>query len=224
MNRKAIILAIMALFTVNMVINANVYASDNNTSVADIIDENLFNDFAESMRNIKKETDIQKVKMRKEELIAIKQMVTDFKVKTADKLSADDIMKIDESFDIIDKLLAIVDTRINELENPANINNNSNVGNTTVNNTTVNNTTVNNTNTNNNPPKKEDGVNSNPVVIAPENHKKTENVVANNVTTPQKTNIQAPNTGIAKKTDVGIIASFIASILSVATVYIKKHN
>lgn len=214
MNRKAIILAIMALFTVNMVINANVYASDNNTSVADIIDENLFNDFAESMRNIKKETDIQKVKMRKEELIAIKQMVTDFKVKTADKLSADDIMKIDESFDIIDKLLAIVDTRINELENPANINNNSNVGNTT----------VNNTNTNNNPPKKEDGVNSNPVVIAPENHKKTENVVANNVTTPQKTNIQAPNTGIAKKTDVGIIASFIASILSVATVYIKKHN
>ena len=214
MNRKAIILAIMALFTVNMVINSNVYASDNNTSVADIIDENLFNDFAESMRNIKKETDIQKVKMRKEELIAIKQMVTDFKVKTADKLSADDIMKIDESFDIIDKLLAIVDTRINELENPANINNNSNVGNTT----------VNNTNTNNNPPKKEDGVNSNPVVIAPENHKKTENVVANNVTTPQKTNIQAPNTGIAKKTDVGIIASFIASILSVATVYIKKHN
>lgn len=214
MNRKAIILAIMALFTVNMVINANVYASDNNTSVADIIDENLFNDFAESMRNIKKETDIQKVKMRKEELIAIKQMVTDFKVKTADKLSADDIMKIDESFDIIDKLLAIVDTRINELENLANINNNSNVGNTT----------VNNTNTNNNPPKKEDGVNSNPVVIAPENHKKTENVVANNVTTPQKTNIQAPNTGIAKKTDIGIIASFIASILSVATVYIKKHN
>lgn len=214
MNRKAIILAIMALFTVNMVINANVYASDNNTSVADIIDENLFNDFAESMRNIKKETDIQKVKMRKEELIAIKQMVTDFKVKTADKLSADDIMKIDESFDIIDKLLVIVDTRINELENLANINNNSNVGNTT----------VNNTNTNNNPPKKEDGVNSNPVVIAPENHKKTENVVANNVTTPQKTNIQAPNTGIAKKTDIGIIASFIASILSVATVYIKKHN
>lgn len=214
MNRKAIILAIMALFTVNMVINANVYASDNNTSVADIIDENLFNDFAESMRNIKKETDIQKVKMRKEELIAIKQMVMDFKVKTADKLSADDIMKIDESFDIIDKLLAIVDTRINELENLANINNNSNVGNTT----------VNNTNTNNNPPKKEDGVNSNPVVIAPENHKKTENVVANNVTTPQKTNIQAPNTGIAKKTDIGIIASFIASILSVATVYIKKHN
>lgn len=214
MNRKAIILAIMALFTVNMVINANVYASDNNTSVADIIDENLFNDFAESMRNIKKETDIQKVKMRKEELIAIKQMVTDFKVKTADKLSADDIMKIDESFDIIDKLLAIVDTRINELENLANINNNSNVGNNT----------VNNTNTNNNPPKKEDGVNSNPVVIAPENHKKTENVVANNVTTPQKTNIQAPNTGIAKKTDIGIIASFIASILSVATVYIKKHN
>lgn len=214
MNRKAIILAIMALFTVNMVINANVYASDNNTSVADIIDENLFNDFAESMRNIKKETDIQKVKMRKEELIAIKQMVTDFKVKTADKLSADDIMKIDESFDIIDKLLVIVDTRINELENLANINNNSNVGNTT----------VNNTNTNNNPPKKEDGVNSNLVVIAPENHKKTENVVANNVTTPQKTNIQAPNTGIAKKTDIGIIASFIASILSVATVYIKKHN
>lgn len=214
MNRKAIILAIMALFTVNMVINANVYASDNNTSVADIIDENLFNDFVESMRNIKKETDIQKVKMRKEELIAIKQMVTDFKVKTADKLSADDIMKIDESFDIIDKLLVIVDTRINELENLANINNNSNVGNTT----------VNNTNTNNNPPKKEDGVNSNPVVIAPENHKKTENVVANNVTTPQKTNIQAPNTGIAKKTDIGIIASFIASILSVATVYIKKHN
>lgn len=214
MNRKAIILAIMALFTVNMVINANVYASDNNTSVTDIIDENLFNDFAESMRNIKKETDIQKVKMRKEELIAIKQMVTDFKVKTADKLSADDIMKIDESFDIIDKLLVIVDTRINELENLANINNNSNVGNTT----------VNNTNTNNNPPKKEDGVNSNPVVIAPENHKKTENVVANNVTTPQKTNIQAPNTGIAKKTDIGIIASFIASILSVATVYIKKHN
>lgn len=221
MNRKAIILAIMALFTVNMVINANVYASDNNTSVADIIDENLFNDFAESMRNIKKETDIQKVKMRKEELIAIKQMVTDFKVKTADKLSADDIMKIDESFDIIDKLLAIVDTRINELENPANINNNSNVGNTT-----VNNTTVNNTNTNNNPPKKEDGVNSNPVVIAPENHKKTENVVANNIATPQKTNIQAPNTGIGvvKKTDVGIIASFIVSILSVATVYIKKRN
>jgi hypothetical protein len=216
MNRKAIIFAIMALFTVNMVINANVYASDNNTSVADIIDENLFNDFAESMRNIKKETDIQKVKMRKEELIAIKQMVTDFKVKTADKLSADDIMKIDESFDIIDKLLAIVDTRINELENPANINNNSNVGNTT----------VNNTNTNNNPPKKEDGVNSNPVVIAPENHKKTENVVANNIATPQKTNIQAPNTGVGvvKKTDVGIIASFIASILSVGTVYIKKNN
>lgn len=60
--------------------------------------------------------------------------------------------------------------------------------------------------------------------MPPENHKKTENVVANNVTTPQKTNIQAPNTGIAKKTDVGIIASFIASILSVATVYIKKHN
>ena len=216
MNRKAIILAVMALFTVNMVINANVYASDNNVSAADIINEEFFNDLAESMKNIKKETDIQKVKLYKEELIEIKQMVMDFKVKVADKLSADDIMTIDESFNLIDKLLAIVDARINELENHTNINNNSNVGNTT----------VNNTNTNNNPPKKEDGVNSNPVVIAPENHKKTENVVANNITTPQKTNIQAPNTGIGvvKKTDVGIIASFIASILSVATVYIKKHN
>ena len=216
MNRKAIILAVMALFTVNMVINANVYASDNNTSVSDIINEEFFNDLAESMKNIKKETDIQKVKLYKEELIEIKQMVMDFKVKVADKLSADDIMTIDESFNLIDKLLAIVDARINELENHTNINNNSNVDNTT----------VNNTNTNNNPPKKEDGVNSNPVVIAPENHKKTENVVANNITTPQKTNIQAPNTGIGvvKKTDVGIIASFIASILSVATVYIKKHN
>lgn len=216
MNRKAIILAVMALFTVNMVINANVYASDNNVSAADIINEEFFNDLAESMKNIKKETDIQKVKLYKEELIEIKQMVMDFKVKVADKLSADDIMTIDESFNLIDKLLAIVDARINELENHTNINNNSN----------VNNTTVNNTNTNNNPPKKEDGVNSNPVVIAPENHKKTENVVANNITTPQKTNIQAPNTGIGvvKKTDVGIIASFIASILSVATVYIKKHN
>ena len=216
MNRKAIILAVMALFTVNMVINANVYASDNNVSAADIINEEFFNDLAESMKNIKKETDIQKVKLYKEELIEIKQMVMDFKVKVADKLSADDIMTIDESFNLIDKLLAIVDARINELENHTNINNNSN----------VNNTTVNNTNTNNNPPKTEDGVNSNPVVIAPENHKKTENVVANNITTPQKTNIQAPNTGIGvvKKTDVGIIASFIASILSVATVYIKKHN
>ena len=216
MNRKAIILAVMALFTVNIVINANVYASDNNVSAADIINEEFFNDLAESMKNIKKETDIQKVKLYKEELIEIKQMVMDFKVKVADKLSADDIMTIDESFNLIDKLLAIVDARINELENHTNINNNSN----------VNNTTVNNTNTNNNPPKKEDGVNSNPVVIAPENHKKTENVVANNITTPQKTNIQAPNTGIGvvKKTDVGIIASFIASILSVATVYIKKHN
>ncbi len=216
MNRKAIILAVMALFTVNMVINANVYASDNNVSAADIINEEFFNDLAESMKNIKKETDIQKVKLYKEELIEIKQMVMDFKVKVADKLSADDIMTIDESFNLIDKLLAIVDARINELENHTNINNNSNVDNTT----------VNNTNTNNNPPKKEDGVNSNPVVIAPENHKKTENVVANNITTPQKTNIQAPNTGIGvvKKTDVGIIASFIASILSVATVYIKKHN
>ena len=216
MNRKAIILAIMALFTVNMVINANVYASDNNVSAADIINEEFFNDLTESMKNIKKETDIQKVKLYKEELIEIKQMVMDFKVKVADKLSADDIMTIDESFNLIDKLLAIVDARINELENHTNINNNSNVDNTT----------VNNTNTNNNPPKKEDGVNSNPVVIAPENHKKTENVVANNITTPQKTNIQAPNTGIGvvKKTDVGIIASFIASILSVATVYIKKHN
>lgn len=214
MNRKAIILAVMALFTVNMVINANVYASDNNVSAADIINEEFFNDLAESMKNIKKETDIQKVKLYKEELIEIKQMVMDFKVKVADKLSADDIMTIDESFNLIDKLLAIVDARINELENHTNINNNSN----------VNNTTVNNTNTNNNPPKKEDGVNSNPVVIAPENHKKTENVVANNVTTPQKTNIQAPNTGIAKKTDIGIITSFIVSILSVATVYIKKHN
>lgn len=216
MNRKAIILAIMALFTVNMVINANVYASDNNVSAADIINEEFFNDLAESMKNIKKETDIQKVKLYKEELIEIKQMVMDFKIKVADKLSADDIMTIDESFNLIDKLLAIVDARINELENHTNINNNSNVDNTT----------VNNTNTNNNPPKKEDGVNSNPVVIAPENHKKTENVVANNITTPQKTNIQAPNTGIGvvKKTDVGIIASFIASILSVATVYIKKHN
>ena len=216
MNRKAIILAVMALFTVNMVINANVYASDNNVSAADIINEEFFNDLAESMKNIKKETDIQKVKLYKEELIEIKQMVMDFKVKVADKLSADDIMTINESFNLIDKLLAIVDARINELENHTNINNNSNVDNTT----------VNNTNTNNNPPKKEDGVNSNPVVIAPENHKKTENVVANNITTPQKTNIQAPNTGIGvvKKTDVGIIASFIASILSVATVYIKKHN
>lgn len=216
MNRKAIILAVMALFTVNMVINANVYASDNNVSAADIINEEFFNDLAESMKNIKKETDIQKVKLYKEELIEIKQMVMDFKIKVADKLSADDIMTIDESFNLIDKLLAIVDARINELENHTNINNNSNVDNTT----------VNNTNTNNNPPKKEDGVNSNPVVIAPENHKKTENVVANNITTPQKTNIQAPNTGIGvvKKTDVGIIASFIASILSVATVYIKKHN
>ena len=214
MNRKSIILAVIALFTVNMVINANVYASDNNTSVSDIINEELFNDLAESMKNIKKETDIQKVKLYKEELIDIKQMVADFKVKVADKLSADDIMAINESFDIIDKLLAIVDTRINELEKPANINNNSNVDNTT----------VNNTNTNNNPPKKENGVNSNPVVVAPENHKKTENAVANNITTPQKTNIQAPNTGVAKKTDIGIIASFIASILSVATVYIKKHN
>lgn len=216
MNRKAIILAVMALFTVNMVINANVYASDNNVSAADIINEEFFNDLAESMKNIKKETDIQKVKLYKEELIEIKQMVMDFKVKVADKLSADDIMTIDESFNLIDKLLAIVDARINELENHTNINNNSNVDNTT----------VNNTNTNNNPPKKENGVNSNPVVIAPENHKKTENVVANNITTPQKTNIQAPNTGIGvvKKTDVGIIASFIASILSVATVYIKKHN
>lgn len=214
MNRKAIILAVMALFTVNMVINANVYASDNNVSAADIINEEFFNDLAESMKNIKKETDIQKVKLYKEELIEIKQMVMDFKVKVADKLSADDIMTIDESFNLIDKLLAIVDARINELENHTNINNNSNVDNTT----------ANNTNTNNNPPKKEDGVNSNPVVIAPENHKKTENVVANNITTPQKTNIQAPNTGVAKKTDVGIIASFIASILSVATVYIKKHN
>ena len=216
MNRKAIILAVMALFTVNMVMNANVYASDNNVSAADIINEEFFNDLAESMKNIKKETDIQKVKLYKEELIEIKQMVMDFKVKVADKLSADDIMTIDESFNLIDKLLAIVDARINELENHTNINNNSNVDNTT----------VNNTNTNNNPPKKEDGVNSNPVVIAPENHKKTENVVANNITTPQKTNIQAPNTGIGvvKKTDVGIIASFIASILSVATVYIKKHN
>lgn len=216
MNRKAIILAVMALFTVNMVINANVYASDNNVSAADIINEEFFNDLAESMKNIKKETDIQKVKLYKEELIEIKQMVMDFKVKVADKLSADDIMTIDESFNLIDKLLAIVDARINELENHTNINNNSNVDNTT----------VNNTNTNNNPPKKEDGVNSNPVVIAPENHKKTENVVANNIATPQKTNIQAPNTGIGvvKKTDVGIIASFIASILSVATVYIKKHN
>ncbi|RYC72668.1 hypothetical protein [Candidatus Nanogingivalis gingivitcus] len=216
MNRKAIILAVMALFTVNMVINANVYASDNNVSAADIINEEFFNDLAESMKNIKKETDIQKVKLYKEELIEIKQMVMDFKVKVADKLSADDIMTIDESFNLIDKLLAIVDARINELENHTNINNNSNVDNTT----------VNNTNTNNNPPKKEDGVNSNPVVIAPENHKKTENVVANNITTPQKTNIQAPNTGIGvvEKTDVGIIASFIASILSVATVYIKKHN
>ena len=216
MNRKAIILAIMALFTINMVINANVYASDNNVSAADIINEEFFNDLTESMKNIKKETDIQKVKLYKEELIEIKQMVMDFKVKVADKLSADDIMTIDESFNLIDKLLAIVDARINELENHTNINNNSNVDNTT----------VNNTNTNNNPPKKEDGVNSNPVVIAPENHKKTENVVANNITTPQKTNIQAPNTGIGvvKKTDVGIIASFIASILSVATVYIKKHN
>lgn len=216
MNRKAIILAVMALFTVNMVINANVYASDNNVSAADIINEEFFNDLTESMKNIKKETDIQKVKLYKEELIEIKQMVMDFKVKVADKLSADDIMTIDESFNLIDKLLAIVDARINELENHTNINNNSNVDNTT----------VNNTNTNNNPPKKEDGVNSNPVVIAPENHKKTENVVANNITTPQKTNIQAPNTGIGvvKKTDVGIIASFIASILSVATVYIKKHN
>lgn len=216
MNRKAIILAVMALFTVNMVINANVYASDNNVSEADIINEELFNDLAESMKNIKKETDIQKVKLYKEELIEIKQMVMDFKVKVADKLSADDIMRIDESFDLIDKLLAVVDARINELENHANINDNSNVDNTT----------ANNTNTNNNPPKKEDGVNSNPVVIAPENHKKTENVVVNNITTPQKTNIQAPNTGIGvvKKTDVGIIASFIASILSVATVYIKKHN
>lgn len=127
----------MALFTVNMVINANV-------SVADIINEDIFNDFAESMKNIKKETDIQKVKLYKEELIDIKQIVMDFKVKAADKLSAEDIVKIDESFDIIDKLLAIVDTRINELENHANINNNSNVDNTT----------VNNTNTNNNPPKK----------------------------------------------------------------------
>lgn len=216
MNRKAIILAVMALFTVNMVINANVYASDNNVSAADIINEEFFNDLAESMKNIKKETDIQKVKLYKEELIEIKQMVMDFKIKVADKLSADDIMTIDESFNLIDKLLAIVDARINELENHTNINNNSNVDNTT----------VNNTNTNNNPPKKEDGVNSNPVVIAPENHKKTENVVANNITTPQKTNIQAPNTGIGvvKKTDVGIIASFIASILSVATVYIKKHD
>ena len=216
MNRKAIILAVMALFTVNMVINANVYASDNNVSAADIINEEFFNDLAESMKNIKKETDIQKVKLYKEELIEIKQMVMDFKVKVEDKLSADDIMTIDESFNLIDKLLAIVDARINELENHTNINNNSNVDNTT----------VNNTNTNNNPPKKEDGVNSNPVVIAPENHKKTENVVANNITTPQKTNIQAPNTGIGvvEKTDVGIIASFIASILSVATVYIKKHN
>lgn len=205
-------MAIMALFTINMVINANVYASDNNTSVSDIINEELFNDLAESMKNIKKETDIQKVKLYKEELIDIKQMVADFKVRVADKLSADDIMAINESFDIIDKLLAIVDARINELENHANINNNSNVDNTT----------VNNTNTNNNPPKKDDGVNSNPVVIAPENHKKTENVVANNITTPQKTNIQAPNTGVAKKTDIGIIASFIVSILSVATVYIKK--
>ena len=211
MNRKAIILAVIALFTVNMVINANVYASDNNTSVSDIINEELFNDLAESMKNIKKETDIQKVKLYKEELIDIKQMVADFKVRVADKLSADDIMAINESFDIIDKLLAIVDTRINELEKPANINNNSNVGNNT------------NT-TNNNPPKKEDSVNLNPVVVAPENHKKTENVVANNITTPQKTNIQAPNTGVAKKTDIGIIASFIVSILSVATVYIKKHN
>ena len=216
MNRKAIILAVMALFTVNMVINANVYASDNNVSAADIINEEFFNDLAESMKNIKKETDIQKVKLYKEELIDIKQMVMDFKAKVADKLSADDIMTIDESFNLIDKLLSIVDARINELENHTNINNNSN----------VNNTTANNTNTNNNPPKKEDGVNSNPVVIAPENHKKTENIVANNITTPQKTNIQAPNTGIGvvKKTDVGIIASFIASILSVATVYIKKHN
>lgn len=205
-------MAIMALFTINMVINANVYASDNNISVSDIINEELFNDLAESMKNIKKETDIQKVKLYKEELIDIKQMVADFKVRVADKLSADDIMAINESFDIIDKLLAIVDARINELENHANINNNSNVDNTT----------VNNTNTNNNPPKKDDGVNSNPVVIAPENHKKTENVVANNITTPQKTNIQAPNTGVAKKTDIGIIASFIVSILSVATVYIKK--
>ena len=212
MNRKAIILAIMALFTINMVINANVYASDNNVSAADIINEEFFNDLAESMKNIKKETDIQKVKLYKEELIEIKQMVMDFKIKVADKLSADDIMTIDESFKLIDKLLAIVDARINELENHANINNNSNVDNTT----------VNNTNTNNNPPKKDDGVNSNPVVIAPENHKKTENVVANNITTPQKTNIQAPNTGVAKKTDIGIIASFIVSILSVATVYIKK--
>lgn len=212
MNRKAIILAIMALFTVNMVINANVYASDNNVSAADIINEEFFNDLAESMKNIKKETDIQKVKLYKEELIEIKQMVMDFKVKVADKLSADDIMTIDESFNLIDKLLAIVDARINELENHTNINNNSNVDNTT----------VNNTNTNNNPPKKEDGVNLNPVVVAPENHKKTENTVANNITAPQKTNIQAPNTGVAKKTDMGIIASFIASILSVATVYIKK--
>ena len=214
MNRKAIILAVMALFTVNMVINANVYASDNNVSAADIINEEFFNDLAESMKNIKKETDIQKVKLYKEELIEIKQMVMDFKVKVADKLSADDIMTIDESFNLIDKLLAIVDARINELENHTNINNNSNVDNTT----------VNNTNTNNNPPKKEDSVNLNPVVVAPENHKKTENVVANNITTPQKTNIQAPNTGVAKKTDIGIIASFIVSILSVATVYIKKHN
>ena len=211
MNRKAIILAVMALFTVNMVINANVYASDNNVSAADIINEEFFNDLAESMKNIKKETDIQKVKLYKEELIDIKQMVADFKVRVADKLSADDIRAINESFDVIDKLLAIVDTRINELEKPANINNNSNVGNNT------------NT-TNNNPPKKEDSVNLNPVVVAPENHKKTENVVTNNITTPQKTNIQAPNTGVAKKTDIGIIASFIVSILSVATVYIKKHN
>lgn len=211
MNRKAIVLAVIALFTVNMVINANVYASDNNDSVSDIINEELFNDLAESMKNIKKETDIQKVKLYKEELIDIKQMVADFKVRVADKLSADDIRAINESFDVIDKLLAIVDTRINELEKPANINNNSNVGNNT------------NT-TNNNPPKKEDSVNLNPVVVAPENHKKTENVVANNITTPQKTNIQAPNTGVAKKTDIGIIASFIVSILSVATVYIKKHN
>lgn len=215
MNRKAIVLAVIALFTVNMVINANVYASDNNTSVSDIINEELFNDLAESMKNIKKETDIQKVKLYKEELIDIKQMVADFKVRVADKLSADDIMTINESFNLIDKLLAIVDTRINELEKPANINNNSNVGN---------NTNTNTNTTNNNPPKKEDSVNLNPVVVAPENHKKTENVVANNITTPQKTNIQAPNTGVAKKTDIGIIASFIVSILSVATVYIKKHN
>ena len=135
MNRKAIILAVIALFTVNMVINANVYASDNNTSVSDIINEELFNDLAESMKNIKKETDIQKVKLYKEELIDIKQMVADFKVRVADKLSADDIRAINESFDLIDKLLAIVDTRINELEKPANINNNSNVGNNTNTNT-----------------------------------------------------------------------------------------